>query len=297
MKSSNEEMINRYFEQEMSEVERFSFEQRLKADPVLAEEFDLQNRIVDSLKERRRLELKARLDHIKVQPPIYQTLTAKLASIAGVTAIVGVGAYYLISSSDNVISSNIELSRQDAIEFHITEIPQVPEVQAIATPEPEEARRPARQRDRKTQEQDNGNLALKLPAETEVARPRVVQPDMWLPDRDMDQEAVAVPEAGGMNGVNQLSENLESKVAVEVVSDRRNRFHYQFYNSKLYLLGDFSEMPYEIIELKGQSGIKYFLYYNGSYYRLNQGVEKPTPLVELDDPALIRELKVIQTNK
>ena len=290
-------MINRYFEQEMSEAERFSFEQRLKADPVLAEEFDLQNRIVDALKDWRRLDLKARLDQIKVQPPIYQTLTAKFASIAGVTAIVGVGAYYLISSSDNVVSSDIELSRQDAIEFHITEIPQVPEAQVIATPKPEEARRPAKQRDRKTQEQDNGNLALKLPTETEVTRPRVVQPDMWQPDREMEQEAVAVPEAGGMNGVNQLSENLESKVAVEVVSDRKNRFHYRFYNSKLFLMGDFSEMPYEIIELKGQTGIKYFLYYNGSYYRLNQGVEKPTPLVELDDPVLVRELKVIQANK
>jgi hypothetical protein len=296
LKPSNEELVSRYLEQGMPDEERLAFEQQLKADPELSEEFDLQSSIVDAIRDRRRMELKARLDQISIQPPLFQTITAKIATIAGVTAIVGAGAYYLLSSSEKSIPMEVALSPQEAVEFNLPEVPPTPEAITPQTGSTKEESRPAKVRPR-TERRDNGTLARKESEEPKQLRPNVVQPEIGQPPRDVDQELAEVPEVSGMNGVEQFGESTESKVTVEVIKDRKNRFHYQFYNGKLYLLGDFSEMPYEIIEFNSQSGRKFFLFYNGSYYRLNQGVEKPAPLVRLDDPALIRELSIIQENK
>lgn len=296
LKPSNEELVSRYLEQGMPDEERLAFEQQLKADPELFEEFDLQSKIVDAIRERRRMELKARLDQISVQPPLFQTITAKIATIAGVTAIVGAGTYYLLSSSEKSIPMEVALSPREAIEFSLPEVPPAPEAVAPKTSSTKEESKPTKARAR-SERRDNGALARKESEEPKLLRPNVVQPEIGQPPRDADQELAEVPEVGGINGVEQLGENTESKVTVEVIKDRRNRFHYQFYNGKLYLLGDFSEMPYEIIEFNSQSGRKFFLFYDGNYYRLNQGVEKPTSLVRLDDPALIRELSIIQENK
>ncbi|NJN28456.1 MAG: hypothetical protein HC819_22030 [Cyclobacteriaceae bacterium] len=91
-----------------------------------------------------------------------------------------------------------------------------------------------------------------------------------------------------------LKENMGSNVAVSTVKDKKNKFHYKFFENKLYLLGNFSDMPYEIIEVNSSKGKSYFLYYDSSYFQLNTEQLKPAPLVKIENDSLVNELKIIQ---
>jgi len=88
-----------------------------------------------------------------------------------------------------------------------------------------------------------------------------------------------------------VSEALENKVEVAIDSEGNKDFHYQFYNRKLFLYGDFEKMPYEILEYNTDKNTLYFLFYEGAFYELNSNQMKISPLKEIEDPELIEELK------
>ena len=76
---------------------------------------------------------------------------------------------------------------------------------------------------------------------------------------------------------------------------RKYSFHYQFYNNKLYLYGDFDN-KYEILELNTPAGISIYMFYKDKFYELQQNQEKITPLNAIRNSALMRDLKTIREN-
>ena len=96
-----------------------------------------------------------------------------------------------------------------------------------------------------------------------------------------------------VNSIEKVKENVENAVEVATIQDRKNKFHYKFFENKLYLLGNFDEMPYEIIELNSKSGKSYFLFYDDSFYKLKSDQLKPAPLVKIENDSLVNELKII----
>jgi hypothetical protein len=97
--------------------------------------------------------------------------------------------------------------------------------------------------------------------------------------------------------INKTEVSAKSKIGIETIKDKRHKFHYKFYNNRLYLLGDFSKSPYEIIELNSNSGKKYFLYYQDNFYKLETNRQKPTPLRKVENDSIIKELSIIQKYK
>src|SRR5690606_35623661 len=91
----------------------------------------------------------------------------------------------------------------------------------------------------------------------------------------------------------------ESLSAVEIKSDGEyaNTFHYKFYNSKLYLYGDFKNIPYEIIEFNTVSGKSLYLYYQGSFYYLELNQMEVSPLQKINEVKLIEELDSLRVKK
>jgi hypothetical protein len=77
---------------------------------------------------------------------------------------------------------------------------------------------------------------------------------------------------------------------------RKTSFTINFFDNKLYLLGNFDEMPYEIIELNAKSGKSYFLFYSDNFYKLETDQLKPAPLQRVENDSLVNELKIIQMN-
>jgi hypothetical protein len=124
-----------------------------------------------------------------------------------------------------------------------------------------------------------------------------VLPDVVESFDDEYFETKDINNGNQINNLEKIKENIESTVEVATVKDKRNKFHYKFFENKLYLLGNFNDMPYEIIELNLSKGKSYFLYYNDSFYKLNSEQVKPAPLQKIENDSLVNELKIIRLNQ
>ncbi len=78
---------------------------------------------------------------------------------------------------------------------------------------------------------------------------------------------------------------------------KEDLFHYQFYDGKLYLYGNFNSTPYHIIELKSDNKRKVFLNHQNSFYLLNLKQKEMAPLVKINDPTLIKELNILKNEE
>ena len=88
------------------------------------------------------------------------------------------------------------------------------------------------------------------------------------------------------------SGNVESNTFdIEVKSDPNYNFHYKFENDQLYLYGDFSAEPYEILEIKDLEDGGIFLFYMDKYYLLNRQQSAISPLTEITGEENLAKLK------
>ncbi len=295
---TNEELVGRYLDNEMSEIDKLAFENELLQDAGLREELNFQQEVIDGIKEARRHELKARLDNIPTASPFYQTLAFKSIVVASITAGIGLGVYFYTNQPEELTVSKIDIT-ENIIEEHVSEIPAMPET---ITPEQthesadvesvqEVITKPKKLETRPTVTADEGNK------EVVAMKPNVIVPDVIEDPGTDDFETDQVTFNNQINNLDAIMENVESAVEVSTVKDKKNKFHYKFFDSKLYLLGSFGDMPYEIIELNSKTGKSYFLYYNDSYYKLDAGQVKPAPLVKIESDSIINELKIIQMNQ
>ena len=112
-------------------------------------------------------------------------------------------------------------------------------------------------------------------------------------DGKIDASDIEIPEDGISN-----KSKLET-VNPEVIVKRENKdkFHYQFSDSKLILYADFDEKIYEILELNQDNSKKIFLAYEGKYYQLESSKMDITPLKEVSDKHLINILSAYQKRK
>jgi hypothetical protein len=128
-------------------------------------------------------------------------------------------------------------------------------------------------------------------------QPNVIEPDVieGFDEDEFSSEEITVENQ--INNLEKVKENVESTVEIATVKDKKNKFHYKFFENKLYLLGSFNEMPYEIIELNAKNGKSYFLFYNDNFYKLETDQLKPSPLERIENDSLVNELKIIQMNQ
>ena len=294
---TNEEFVNSYLDNELSEIDRLDFENQLLHDSELKEEYNFQKDLVEGIKEARRIELKSRLNNIPISTPVYQTLGFKAIAIASITAGVGIGAFYLFNEKDSIQLSDIDLTDNKTSLKVETEIPTIPEV---ITPIFERKSNEEKIMDVIAQEKPKADVIAKNVEVIE--KPQVIQPTIIQPDivENFEEEEIGAEEIeldNQINDIDNIKENIESTVEIATVRDKRNKFHYKFFENKLYLLGNFNEMPYEIIELNSSQGKSYFLYYNESFYKLNQEQVKPTRLIKIVNDSLVNELRIIQSNQ
>ena len=301
-------MIGSYLEGSMSPGEMLDFENQLHTDPVLRSEFELQQDIVNSVKDFRKSQLKARLDQVPVTMSPTILVGVKTAAALVISGIIGLGAYLYFTQdtpedlTDNITieepvaalennledsavqNNNIEADSEataikDKVELAIAEEPAVEEVTAnevkVVAPI-------------KTEE---------VTAEPEVKEttpvvnsPQIIDPSL---DETVTEETLEMPSAA----ISQ--EEIADNPVVEVESAKKDPelFHYRYYSGKLYLYGDFKDIPYEILELNSDSGKKLYMYYHNKYYEILDNQIDLTPLQSLEDPDIIKRLDIIKENK
>ena len=124
---TNEEFVNSYLDNELSEIDRLDFENKLLHDSELREEYNFQKDLVEGIKESRRLELKSRLSHVPVNAPLYQTIGFKAVAVASISASVGLGAYFLLNDNVDIPVTEIDLNENQIISIQKKDIPEIPE--------------------------------------------------------------------------------------------------------------------------------------------------------------------------
>lgn len=296
-KLNHTEQIERYLEGNMSGEELKAFEKLLDKDPMLKSEFELQQDIINAIKESRKAELKARLDNINVGAYHTGISGAKIVMTGAITVAIGLGVYFY--SQDKAEESPNEVIEQPIVE-DINAFIQLEEKNELASSsQAEQLDQPIARNtiaEEAVMEEIEEEINEEEEATTTVATPEVTPPTPIeaFEDREGLSTEVKVP-------TNKLEESLISTevTAVEVGNEEENTnsFHYKFYNNKLYLYGDFKNIPYELIELNTVSGKSVYLYYKGNFYYLEPNQMEMSPLNQIKDQNLLGELEGLRNKE
>lgn len=281
------DLMDRYLKGKLSASEQQAFEDKMQQDPLLASEMSLQQEIYNALSETRKSALKHRLNQVPVhQSPWAPWTGLKTAAVVGTLFLVG-ATYYYMDSSTTLPKGTVELPNRQvsypkayvldrAIESTKTEenLPALP-----PSPAPEEVA-----------VEEEVPTSLPSPRKRSSATPTIVRPEVVS---EFDEEVLSVdyddfnvPEKQTLQGTSYQ----EEEVAIETLPDSDYDFHYQFYDNKLYLHGNFRGVPYKIIALNTEADKKLFLEFEGAYYRIGEQREA-IPLVAIEDSVLVENLR------
>ncbi|MGI9542175.1 MAG: hypothetical protein ACR2MX_02890 [Cyclobacteriaceae bacterium] len=298
------ELIESYLENTMSPEARESFENLLQQDPVVRSEFEVQQQLVNSIKEFRRAELKAQLNNVTVGVGPAALLSLKTAAIITITAIVGLGTFLYLQKEDTSITKIDLEPEQNATTEQVPAKPeatplatdQVATIDIVGTPDAS---------DQQPNEKSESFSKIAAPTKKPVPQPEqdlanqpavVSIPTVLQPNKDEDDlsiEELVLPS----EQLSQTNSKEQGTLAVENTDNGEYNFHYQFYQDKLFLYGDFKDTPYEILELNFSNGKKLFMFYRGAYYSLKENQIEITSLEALTDNEIIKKLEIIKANK
>ena len=296
------DLADRYLKGKLSEGERLAFEEKMQQDPLLTSEMSLQQDIYQALGEARKAALKNRLDQVPIhQSPWAPWPGVRTAAVVGTLLLAGVGYYYYVDPSTESTemavprtSSTNSITYPKAYTLDHTSVednlkPLVPEdsrnEQLLAETKPSEVADESKAVTRTKSSAPSATRRASSRTSPTIVRPEVVS-DFVEDTPSIDYSDFNVPEKQTLQG----SSYQEEDVAIEALSDSNYDFHYQFYDNKLYLHGDFHGLPYKIIALNTETDKKLFLEFENAYYRIGEH-RKAVPLVAIEDSSLVKSLK------
>lgn len=297
--------IEAYLSQSLPEKERILFEQALTQDPALHQEFLFQKELQEGIQEYRRAELKGRLDQINPQTGWYpwaQTGLFKIGAALTGLAILGSSIYFWPQDTQyNNLPSlrHIDhIDQQSALLLKPVMAEPVAEELLVAEADKEVKTTEAAPKADKTEKKSTGTTTVaESKTTTEEGTVEVIKPNVAADFGDTGLNTELTEPGNSPAGVDNENINEINAVEVSVREDKKYDFHYQFFNNKLYLFGDFHKVPYEILELNHLEGKTHYLYYKGTYYQISDNVQVVAPLVPIEDEQLIKDLNIIRRNK
>ena len=286
------ELLDQYVSNRLAAQERTAFEKKLEADNSLRQELQVQQRVVEKLRQARVSELKTMFNNIPASELETDgtSVGTKVALWAAVAAVTGAGLYFYLTSPNR--DSSPDLSAQEQVTNQVPqnaeqgETPAAPKDEEPATrgeePSAQALNPPSDNSENAT---DTPQLQNGVTAEGSAKGPQL---DVFDPTEEDKQSSnakspVNVPESAPLH---------KSSIAVEFDSEnKRYDFHYQFKDGKLLMYGTFEKNLYEIMEFFSDNKRTVFLYYKDNYYLLNEEDENVRPLTPINDPLLLKKLK------
>ncbi len=287
------ELLDQYVSNRLAAQERTAFEKKLEADSSLKQELQVQQRVVEKLREARVSELKTMFNSIPTSELETggSSVGTKVALWAAVAAVTGAGVYFYLTSGNNDASP--DLSAQEQI---TNQVPQGnDEVEPPASSKDEEPttsdEKPSAQalnppQDKSENTSDTPQVQDGVTTEESAKGPARL--DVFDPTEEDKQPS----NAKSPGNVRESAPLHKSSIAVEFDSDnKRYDFHYQFKDGKLLMYGTFEKNLYEIMEFFSDNKRTVFLYYKDNYYLLNEEDDNVKPLTPINDPLLLKKLK------
>ena len=286
------ELLDQYVGNRLTAQDRAAFEKKLASDTSLQNEFNLQQRVVEKIREARIMELKTMFNSVPASAlePTGTSLVTQMSLGVAIVAVIGAGIYFYASNEDTVTDQSVTKQEEVA-----TQLPQIvepqeeetsaPESPATGGPESLETKSVVPPAENKKNDVEIPQASNDPKANEEAKGPAPL--DVFDPSKETESPA-ATPET-------KTSESPKlSKSSIVVETDNSNKkynFHYQFKSGKLYLYGTFEKNLYEIMEFFSGNKRTVFLYYKDSYYLLNEENETIKPLAPINDPSLLKKLK------
>jgi hypothetical protein len=280
-------LIEAYFEGDMNPADKAMLEAKIKSDPLVKAEFDLQQNIVNGISNTRKLELKSRLAAINIP-----THTGVLAgsgakwlagTVAGVTIFGSLLYWSLISFDQNIKPIDIKVNQE--IAFNYKSLVQFPEL----------VEENNKNEEIKSIVVDKSPMEKEQKIEENDVATAKVQPQSLMSYEDDKLFTNKGEEELERISSREIAHNRADKTEIaflEAIEDKNN-FHYRYFNSKLYLYGDFKEVPYEIIELNDKGKKQLFLSHNDEVYFIKDNTTELTELKKLEDEILKMEIQLI----
>jgi hypothetical protein len=280
------ENIEAYIQNRLSPGERSHFESEISKDPLLKNELNLQQDIIESLKSYRKTQLKSRLNNIEVSmTPNYYG--AKIAASIIITSLLGLGVYsYFGKKSETPVTS--EVSREIKINKPDSEISAEPSLNNTKIEAPVSSSNTPKSTENLS---NSGNKVSGKKSSTNNSSISSISSgsqnmvETFENDQFQSNNNITLPDG-------KIAQTVESKSNVDITIDgsTENKFHYKFYNNKLFLFGSFDAKKYEILELNTYDGKQVYLYYDNSYFKLNSNQSEVSPLTKIADKKVIEQL-------
>ncbi len=286
------DLIEQYVSGTISEADKAMLESEFASNPSLKSEVEFQSEMVKGLQQFRKAELKARLNNIPVEVGVMQTLgqstLVKVAASVGVAALVVGGIYYFSENAEKVttyerLTPFAIADETDAVEK--IELKELPKVEAPAAPVAGA----------------EAEAVVRTKEEPTAAVAEDVAPDFEKPTvKEFEEEEEFEANPVGKEAIPAVTNPAEinKPVDVEVKSKGfENKLQYQFYEEKLYLYGNFGNVPYEILEINSKDGKRLYLYHQNAFYKLAYPTGKITELEKVTNESLIKELQIFRETK
>ncbi|MDF9796174.1 hypothetical protein OKW21_001437 [Catalinimonas alkaloidigena] len=297
--------FDNYLKGKLSKNEKIAIEDDIHQDPLLRSEVKLQQDIYKSLGEARRSYLKSRLDQVTLHTNVWYEFTGiQFAAVLTSLIFLTGGGYYLYQYSKEVEPEislvEIEVPKQNSLIPSGNISPDLPIVD-FRDEEPDEHTLSASSENDFIQPEvedlnesnEKSEIAL-TEDKADVELPNLVRPEVLNSFNDesqnIDYEDFEAPDKTLL----QATEYSNADVEIETLLDSKYNFHYQLYNNKLYLHGNFEGVPYRVIALnQEEKKKKLFLNYNGAFYKLKLDQKEVALLEAIQDSTVIKALTKI----
>lgn len=289
MNLDQQNQLEAYLSGQMPPEEMKTFEAMLNSSPELQQEVRFQSDIIKGIGQYRKAQLKARLDAIQVTPGYWFGLQGstlgQLATGAVAVLMISAGAYWYFGTESESPAENVAPQKVDQ------EIVIVPENDQSTEELPVEET-PVKENNDESKKTRRSEKPVVTDKTQKSFDPKTNAPTSGdvSDEEDFTPDNLPTPEEG--TTVRKANEPIE----VEVINGRNAKIKYKYYAGKLYLYGDFTAEPYEILEINSAAGRRIYLYHLNAYYEITP-TDKLVGVVEVSDAQLIQELTVLRKEK
>ena len=103
------ELLDQYVGNRLTAQDRAAFEKKLASDTSLQNEFNLQQRVVEKIREARIMELKTMFNSVPASAlePTGTSLVTQMTLGVAIVAVIGAGIYFYSSNEDKVADQSV----------------------------------------------------------------------------------------------------------------------------------------------------------------------------------------------
>ncbi|MDX2302486.1 MAG: hypothetical protein NW226_06775 [Microscillaceae bacterium] len=303
------EQIEAYLLNKLDAEDKIAFRQLIEKDPILKNELQFQEEIIEAIRLNRKLELKARLNAIQVnQSPLSQlsritwigTATLAMGLLLGVVILRA--DLFEISSSDiqNPPKAKINLKQKQAPS--VSELSQKDNTTASTSPELSSDHPTNTATNSLDQALDQENLDTSI-SSVPVAKQELISQDTYTYDLKINKPRRFMSKVDNILGAQKeiYAIDPEDEEGVKGIFDgtneanleeiaHRNQLSYQYYNEELFLYN--YQGSYKIIRIYIKEEERHFLYYQNQYYELNTNQVEKKELRAISNSDLIELLNL-----